>query len=100
MQFRSEEQRFIGIVHLDSDKYGQGVIWTPVQMRAIPTVSGAVSFYGGGNNGLVASVAPLGVGATAVRVNITLQDAVSTNSIVFLHSNDIQGGPVTLSAEL
>lgn len=100
VQFRSEEQRFIGIVHLDSDKYGQGVIWTPVQMRAIPTVSGAVSFYGGGNNGLVASVAPLGVGATAVRVNITLQDAVSTNSIVFLHSNDIQGGPVTLSAEL
>ena len=100
VQFRSEEQRFIGIVHLDSDNYGQGVIWTPVQMRAIPTVSGAVSFYGGGNNGLVASVAPLGVGATAVRVNITLQDAVSTNSIVFLHSNDIQGGPVTLSAEL
>lgn len=100
VQFRSEEQRFIGVVHLDSDKYGQGVIWTPVQMRAIPTVSGAVSFYGGGNNGLVASVAPLGVGATAVRVNITLQDAVSTNSIVFLHSNDIQGGPVTLSAEL
>lgn len=100
VQFRSEGQRFIGIAHLDSASYGQCVIWTPVQMRAIPTVSGAVAFYGGGNNGMVTSAVPVGVGATAVRVNITLQDAVSTNSIVFLHSNDIQGDPVTLSAEL
>ena len=95
----TEPQRFIGMCEMDVATGGQAVIWTPVQMRTAPTISGDLRIYGSGNNVGVTTATSLGVGPTGVRVNLTASGLVNTPTAGFLY-NENPANPVILSAEL
>lgn len=94
----TEPQRFIGICTIDSTYGGQGIIFTPVPMRAAPVVSGNLNLFGFGNN---AQITPsvMGSGPTGVRINFTAQNLVSVPCMALLF-NISPDNPLILSAEL
>lgn len=95
----TEPQRFIGMCEMDYATGGQGLIWTPVQMRTTPIISGSLGIYGSGNNATATIVSPLGAGPTGVRVNFSAEDLKNTPTSGFFY-NLTPVDPIVLSAEL
>ena len=89
-------QRFVGVGHLDYASGGQMLIYTPVQMRALPTITGNLAMYGGGDN-LAAQVLYIqGFESTGVRCEFTVTNGTNAPKTVLMYA----GGTLTLSAEL
>ena len=89
-------QRFVGVGHLDVASGGQVLIYTPVQMRALPTITGNLSMFGGGDN-IAAQVLDIqGFGPTGVRCTFTVTNGTNAPKPVLMYTSGI----LTLSAEL
>ena len=89
-------QRFVGVGHLDFASGGQMLIYTPVQMRALPTITGNLSMFGGGDN-IEAQVLDIqGFGPTGVRCTFTVTNGTNAPKPVLMYTSGI----LTLSAEL
>lgn len=89
-------QRFVGVGHLDVASGGQMLIYTPVQMRILPTITGNLAMYGGGDN-LAAQVLYIqGFESTGVRCEFTVTNGTNAPKTVLMYA----GGTLTLSAEL
>lgn len=89
-------QRFCGIGNVDSSAGGQAIIFTPVQMRSIPVVSGPVSIYGSGMNTSANVLSVVGIGATGIHVNFGGGSYPNVGVIGILYASST----LILSAEL
>lgn len=89
-------QRFVGVGHLDIENRGQALIYTPVQMRVLPTITGNLSIYGGGDN-IAAQVLDIqGFEPTGVRCMFSVTNGTNPPKSILMHTSRI----LTLSAEL
>ena len=94
----TEPQRFIGMCTIDAETGGQGILWTPTEMRTAPVITGNLSLYNKVNNTDITPIV-MGAGPTGVRINYTATGLKESPGIAMLFNMN-PSNPVMLSAEL
>lgn len=94
----TEPQRFIGMCTIDVEAGGQGILWTPTEMRTAPVITGNLSLYNKVNNTDITPIV-MGAGPTGVRINYTATGLKESPGIAMLFNMN-PSNPVMLSAEL
>lgn len=89
-------QRFVGVGNTETMTKILGVIYLPVPMRIIPTITGDLSVFGGKNNLSASNVSISGVGSTGLLVSLTVSGMQGSEQLVSLYTPT----QLILSAEL
>lgn len=89
-------QRFVGVGNTETMTKILGVIYLPVPMRIIPTITGDLSVFGGKNNLPASNVSISGVGSTGLLVSMTVSGMQGSEQLVSLYTPT----QLALSAEL
>lgn len=89
-------QRFVGVGNTETMTKILGVIYLPVPMRIIPTITGDLSVFGGKNNLPASNVSISGVGSTGLLVSLTVSGMQGSEQLVSLYTPT----QLILSAEL
>lgn len=89
-------QRFVGVGNTETMTKILGVIYLPVPMRIMPTITGDLSVFGGKNNLSASNVSISGVGSTGLLVSMTVSGMQGSEQLVSLYTPT----QLILSAEL
>lgn len=89
VRYDFNSQRFFGVLNVDNENGGQGMIFTPVPMRTTPTIIGNLGAYSTDNNLIVTpSVQGTQGGLVWLNANITNTKFVNTPKSSLLFTPD------------